>query len=57
MATVVLVHGSSCGSPSRERLIPFPRAAGHEVSSPGQTRLGERIRLAFGLTYQRERRL
>jgi hypothetical protein len=54
MATVALVHGTSCGSWSWQRLIPFLRAAGHEGSSPGLTGLGERIHLACGLTDQWE---
>ncbi len=46
MATVVLVHGAKYGSWSWQRLTPFLRAAGHEVSTPSLTGLGERVHLA-----------
>ena len=46
MAAVVLVHGAFYGSWSWRRLIPLLRAAGHEVSAPSLTGLGERVHLA-----------
>ena len=57
MATVALVHGTSCGIWSWQRLIPFLRAAGHEVSGPSLIRIDERVHLACRLTNQLERRL
>jgi hypothetical protein len=57
MTTSILVCGAYRASQRCERLVPFPRAAAHELSCPSLTGLGERIHLACGLTFQRERGL
>jgi pimeloyl-ACP methyl ester carboxylesterase len=46
MATVVLVHGSFIGSWGWQRLTRFLRRAGHAVSAPSLTGVGERVHLA-----------
>jgi len=46
MANFVLVHGAWGGSYGWRKLAPLLRAAGHEVSTPSLTGLGERAHLA-----------
>jgi pimeloyl-ACP methyl ester carboxylesterase len=46
MATIVLIHGGFVGSWGWQRVSPLLRAAGHTVSAPCLTGLGERVHLA-----------
>jgi pimeloyl-ACP methyl ester carboxylesterase len=46
MATFVLVHGAWAGSWAWKKVIPFLRAAGHEVHATTATGLGDRVHLA-----------
>lgn len=46
MATFVLVHGGIMGGWAWKRVVPFLRAAGHEVYTPTLTGMGERVHLA-----------
>jgi pimeloyl-ACP methyl ester carboxylesterase len=46
MATFVLVAGACCGGWSWRRLTPFLHEAGHAVSTPTLTGLGDRVHLA-----------
>jgi pimeloyl-ACP methyl ester carboxylesterase len=45
MATFVLVHGACAGGWSWKKLAPLLREAGHEVSTPTLTGLGDRAHL------------
>ncbi len=45
MATYVLVHGGGHGGWCYQRVTPLLRAAGHEVSAPTMTGVGERSHL------------
>ena len=46
MATFVLVHGGIMGGWVWKRVVPFLRAAAHEVYTPTLTGMGERVHLA-----------
>lgn len=46
MTTFVLIHGMWHGGWCWKRVVPFLRAAGHEVYTPTLTGLGERVHLA-----------
>ena len=46
MSTIVLVHGTTAGGWTWRRVAPELRAAGHHVTTPTLTGLGERVHLA-----------
>lgn len=46
MSTIVLIHGTTAGGWTWRRIAPALRAAGHHVTTPTLTGLGERIHLA-----------
>ena len=47
MAPFVLVPGGMCRGWLWQRLVPLPRAAGHEVFTPTLTGLGERQQIGY----------
>lgn len=49
MSTFVLVHGAWGGAHGFRHLRPLLRAAGHEVSTPSLTGIGERVHLGHPL--------